>query len=76
MDRRLARLIMLTGCRPGELNDAADLTKLLESFARVYAAADLEAIVARVRDEVRSELMHAELNNRGAYQISETRVEQ
>jgi hypothetical protein len=58
-----------------DLNDAADLTKLLESYARVYAAADLEAIVARVRDEVRSELLNAGLNH-GSYSVVETPIAQ
>jgi hypothetical protein len=53
-----------------DLNDAADLTKLLESYVRAFAAADLEAIVARVRNEVRSELLQAEFN-RGQYCVPE-----
>jgi hypothetical protein len=32
-----------------DLNDAADLTKLLESYARTFAAADFEALAAKVR---------------------------
>ena len=39
-----------------DLNDAADLTKLLESYVRAYASSDLEALVAKVRAEVWSDI--------------------
>jgi hypothetical protein len=50
-----------------DISDGNDIIKMVESFARVYASADLEAIVAKVREEVRSELITAELNRGGTY---------
>jgi hypothetical protein len=62
--------IIATRAASGEMdiNDGADVIKMLESYVRAFAAADLEAIVARVREEVRAELLTIGVD-RNEYQV-------
>jgi hypothetical protein len=53
-----------------DVSDGNDVIKMAESFARVFAAADFEALAARVREEVRSELLSVGLERHAEYQVS------
>jgi hypothetical protein len=52
-----------------DLNDAADLTKLLESFSRTFVAANFEELAEKVRMEVRAELLSVGLERHAEYQV-------
>jgi hypothetical protein len=70
--------MVLTAAAAGklDLNDAQELVKMAESYVRSFAASDLEAIVARVRDEVRSELLSVGLERHAEYCVPEASVAQ
>jgi hypothetical protein len=54
-----------------DLTDASDVVKLLESYVRAFAASDLEMIVAKVREEVRAELLSVGIERHAEYCVPE-----